>query len=281
MNKSLTRGVVAVVTAATAAIALASCSQSGVETRLPSNTSRTPYAVKPELSLNAVLLDFDEENPLLLQTKGKVSARSLQANGGQLVQVPSGNGTSALKFPIYDAGKNGPRLVLVLDSAGGRDELNPAGGDFSFGADLRLNAESAEKESDDNGDNVLQRGLFSDEFQYKLQVDKRVPSCTVKSGATRMFVKLEQRFDDGWFRVRCDYRAGTLTVSASRILHDQIEDVGSASVQASIKPLQFSVKTPVTVGGKTTPEGELVFSESDQFNGDLDNVFVDIPRTDG
>ena len=54
-----------------------------------------------------------------------MSARSLQANGGQLVQVPSGNGTSALKFPIYDAGKNGPRLVLVLDSAGGSRRAEP------------------------------------------------------------------------------------------------------------------------------------------------------------
>lgn len=263
------------------AIALAGCGGPGVETRLPSDPTRTPYPVKPELSLNAVLLDFDEEDPLAVQSTGKVGTRSLQASGGQLIQVPSGNGTSALQFPSYDPGKSGARLVLVLESGGGQDEFNPAAGDFSFGADLRLDAESSEQGSDDNGDNVLQRGLFSDEFQYKLQVDKRVPTCTVKSGATRMFVKLDQSFDDGWFRVRCDYRAGTLTVSASRILQDRFTDLGSTSVRASIKPLQFSVKTPVTVGGKITPEGDLVVSESDQFNGDLDNVFVDIPRTDG
>lgn len=273
--------VAATVLALASACVLAGCGGPGVETRLPSDPTRTPYAVKPDLSRNAVLLDFDEEDPIAVQASGKVGTRSLQAGGGQLIQVPSGNGTSALQFPSYDRGKNGPRLVLVLESGGGPDQFNPAGGEFSFGADLRLDAESSEKGSDDNGDNVLQRGLFSDQFQYKLQVDKRVPSCTVKSGATRMFVKLDQSFDDNWFRVRCDYRSGTLTISASRILQDRFDDLGLKSVQGTIKPLQFSAKSPVTVGGKTTPEGELVFNESDQFNGDLDNVYVDIPRSAG
>lgn len=279
MNKALSA--VAAALAALATVGVSGCAGPGTETRLPTEASPTPYAVEPQLSPRAVLLNFDEEDPIAVQTTGKVGSRSLQANGGQLVQVPSGNGTSALKFPSYDSGKTGPRLVLALEPEGGRDDLNPGAGDFSFGADLRLNEESSEKGSDDDGDNVLQRGLFSDAFQYKLQVDKRVPSCTVKAGAERLFVDLDQAFDDGWYRVRCDYRAGTLTLSASRVLQDRIEPLAVRSVQGTPGPLQFAVKTPVTVGGKITPQGELVFTQSDQFNGDLDNVFVDVPGADG
>jgi len=224
-----------------------------------------------------VLLDFDNENPLATTAATRVNVRSLEAGGGQAVQVQSGNGTSALRFPAFAVDKEAPRLVLVLNPVGAPDLLNPAGKDFSFGADLRLNDASSGK-GDDNGDNVLQRGLFSDVNQYKLQVDKRVPSCTVKSGEARLFVKFDQSLDKGWFRIRCDYKAGSLTVSVSRILVDRVEGLGDKTESMSIKSPAFSTKTPATVGGKIGTNGELVLHASDQFNGELDNVFVDIPR---
>ncbi len=117
-------------------------------------------------------------------------------------------------------------LVLVINSVGATDLLNPEAKNFSFGADLRLNEVSSGK-GDDNGDNVLQRGLFSDANQYKLQVDKRVPSCTVKSGRAQLFVKFDKGLDEGWFRVRCAYEAGSLTLSVSRILTDRVEELGN------------------------------------------------------
>jgi len=158
--------------------------------------------------------------------------------------------------------------------------LNPGGQDFSFGADLRLNDASSGK-GDDNGDNVLQRGLFSDANQYKLQVDKRVPSCTVNSNGARLFVKFDESLDEGWFRVRCDYESGSLTLSLSRILTDRVEELGDKTSSMSIGSLSFSRSTPATIGGKIGSNGELVVKESDQFNGDLDNVFVDVPRPAG
>jgi hypothetical protein len=260
-------------------VALAGCAHlpgSGA----PTPSARSTYPIAPSISAAGVLLDFDNEDPLATTVADRVSVRSLEAGGGQAVQVQSGNGTSALRFPPHSAETQAPRLVLVISPAGATDLLNPQGNDFSFGADLRLNDVSSGK-GEDNGDNVLQRGLFSDATQYKLQVDKRVPSCTVKSGAARLIVKFDQGLDEGWFRVRCDYEAGSLTLSVSKILTDRVEDLGDKTESMSIGSLGFSASTPATIGGKIGSNGELVLSESDQFNGELDNVFVDVPSSAG
>jgi hypothetical protein len=227
-----------------------------------------------------VLFDFDNEDPLATTVANRVSVRSLEAGGGQIIQVPSGNGTSALRFPAYSPEVQSPRLVLVINPVGATDLLNPEAKDFSFGADIRLNEVSSGK-GDDNGDNVLQRGLFADANQYKLQVDKRVPSCTVKAGKAELFVKFDKGLDEGWFRVRCTYEAGSLTLSVSRILTDRVEELGKETGSKSLGPVGFSARTPATIGGKLGSNGELVLNQSDQFNGELDNVFVDIPSSAG
>ena len=246
----------------------------------PTQSARSTYPIAPSVSPAGVLLDFDSEDPLATTVAKRASVRSLEAGGGQVVQVPSGNGTSALRFPPYSPEAQSPRLVLIINPVGATDLLNPEAKDFSFGADLRLNEVSSGK-GDDNGDNVLQRGLFSDASQYKLQVDKRVPSCTVKSGRAELFVKFDKGLDEGWFRVRCAYEAGSLTLSVSRILSDRVEELGNKTGSRSIGPVGFSARTPATIGGKLGSNGELVLNQSDQFNGELDNVFVDIPSSAG
>src|SRR5215211_2772628 len=157
-------------------VALGACGNLADGSSEPTQSARSTYPITPSVSGRAVLLDFDNEDPLATTAAERVSVRSLEVSGGQAVQVHSGNGTSALRFPAFSAEREAPRLVLVLNPIGASDLLNPGGQDFSFGADLRLNDASSGK-GDDNGDNVLQRGLFSDANQYKLQVDKRVPSC--------------------------------------------------------------------------------------------------------
>jgi hypothetical protein len=257
-------------------VALAACGNLPGGSGAPTQSARATYPSAPSVSPAGVVLDFDNEDPLATTVAKRVSVRSLETGGGQIVQVPSGNGTSALRFPPYSPEAQSPRLVLVINPVGATDVLNPEANDFSFGADLRLNELSSGK-GDDNGDNVLQRGLFSDASQYKLQVDKRVPSCTVKSGKAQLFVKFDESLDEGWFRVRCDYEAGSLTVSVSRILTDRFEEFGDKTASVSIGALNFSPSTPATVGGKIGSNGELVLHQSDQFNGELDNVFVDVP----
>lgn len=261
-------------------VALGACGNLAGGSGEPTQSARSTYPITPSISDAAVLLDFDNEDPLATTAAEPVSVRSLEAGGGQAVQVQSGNGTSALRFPPFAAGKEAPRLIIVLSPVGDPDPLNPEGKDFSFGADLRF-SDASSGEADKDGDNVLQRGLFSDASQYKLQVDKGVPSCTVKSGEARLFVEFDRALDDEWFRVRCDYAAGSLTVSVSRIHSDRVEELGHKTESMSIESLGFSKTTPATIGGKIGANGELVLNESDQFNGELDNVFVDIPRSAG
>ena len=261
-------------------VALGACGNFAGGSSEPTESARSTYPFEPSVSATGVLLDFDDEDLLATTVAKGVRVRSLEAGRGQAVQVQSGNGTSALRFPPYSPEKESPRLVLVMNPVGATDLLNPKGNDFSFGADLRLNDLSSGK-GDDNGDNVLQRGLFSDANQYKLQVDKRVPSCTVKSGEARLFVRFNKSLDEGWFRVRCDYQPGSLTLSVSRIFTDRVEDLGTKAKSMSLGSLNFIGSTPVTIGGKIGSNGELVLTESDQFNGELDNVFVDIPRSAG
>ena len=222
-------------------VALAACGNLPGGSGAPTQSARATYPIAPSVSPAGVLLDFDNEDPLATTVAKRVSVRSLEAGGGQVVQVPSGNGTSALRFPPYSPEAQSPRLVLVINPVGATDLLNPEANDFSFGADLRLNEVSSGK-GDDNGDNVLQRGLFSDANQYKLQVDKRVPSCTVKSGKAQLFVKFDEGLDEGWFRVRCDYEAGSLTLSVSRILTDRVEELGDKTESMSIGSLGFSAQ---------------------------------------
>jgi hypothetical protein len=70
-------------------------------------------------------------------------------------------------------------------------------------------------------------------------------------------------------------------LSVSRMLTDRVEELGNKTESKSLGPVGFSAHTPATIGGKLGSGGELVLNQSDQFNGELDNVFVDIPSSAG
>jgi hypothetical protein len=144
--------------------------------------------------------------------------------------------------------------------------------DLVFGADVQL-GEGSGAGAQDNGDNVVQRGLFADQDQLKLQVDKHVPSCTVRTPRLRAFVKLTHAMDDGWQRLSCRYDGVTLDLTATRL-----GGAGAApevvSSPAAAGALSFASSTDISVGGKVTADGALVKTQPDQFNGVLDNVFV-------
>jgi len=254
-------------------VVLAGCSNqwpvaSGSEVTSPSATS---YSLSP----TAILMDFDEEDALLTSSPDRVGVESVLAGTANLILVQSGDGTSALRFPTWSGEVDAARLALVMRSKAGQDALTPHTRDFAYGADIRLDAKSTGP-GEDNGDNVLQRGLFSDTSQYKLQVDKRVPSCRVTASGIDLFVKLPRAIDDGWFRVTCNRAGGNLTVTAHRVTLDGEEFFDQATVAGKVVDVNFSPETPVVVGGKVAATGQLVLKQSDQFNGELDNVFLDI-----
>jgi len=239
---------------------------SATPTHSPDRTSSGPF----------VLLDFEGEDALEATGEGpRVVVDRLRENFG-LGWVRSGDGSRALRFPHYALTADAPRMALVLKNADqGQASTDPTAddGSLTFGTDLKLDHDAG-RGVFDNGDNVLQRGLYADPSQYKLQVDKRLPSCTVKSPSARAFVQLPESLDYGWYRVSCYYDGVTLTVSAAPMTGGTPGPALTASVAADIGPLAFDRKTPVVVGGKIGRNGQLVRSQPDQFNGALDNVFV-------
>lgn len=231
----------------------------------------------PKMTSKATLLTFDERNlsaAKLGVTKPGVVVESLVAGGAKTTYGAGASG-AGLVLPTHAQTKAGQRMILVMRPVSSADPLNPGSRSFDFGADIKLESRSGDN-AGDNGDNVLQRGLYGDYSQFKLQVDKRVPSCTVKSGPTRLFVKSKVKLGNGWHRVGCSYRSGKLSLSVAGITGTTVAAAKVTTVAGTVKPLSFGLKTPVSVGGKFGANGKIVISNPDQFNGVLDNIYLDV-----
>jgi hypothetical protein len=229
----------------------------------------------PDSAEDFVLFQFEGSKPFEVTSHGQDVKVDVQRENMPVGRVTSGDGSRGLRFPHFKQDEEAPRMVLVVQpqdvTAATIDPTQD--GSLTFGADVKLDRDAGSGKFD-NGDNVVQRGLYADPSQYKLQVDKRVPSCTVKSPLARAFVKAPEPMAPGWYRVICDYYAGTLTVSVSRMEDGQVGAPVQASVTEDLGPLVFNPVTPLVIGGKVGSNGLLVRNQPDQFNGALDNVFV-------
>ena len=130
---------------------------------------------------------------------------------------------------------------------------------------------------DDNGDNVLQRGLFSDAKPVQAAGRQAGPVMYGQVGQGAAVRQVRRGLDEGWFRVRCDYAGRVVDVVGEP---DPTPTVSRSSVTSNRVEVDRAgrLQRPHTgnVGGKLGSNGELVLNQSDQFNGELDNVFVDI-----
>ena len=232
------------------------------------SSGAVPVVPSPRLGSDYVLLDFDGPDPLVASSRSSVVGVR-RAGDAPVRTTPSGDGTRGLVFPAY-ASTAERRLVLLVPPPS-PSQVSPAP-DLVFGADVQLD-EGSGAGAQDNGDNVVQRGLFADQNQLKLQVDKHVPSCTVRTPRLRAFVKLTHAMDDGWYRLSCRYDGVTLDLAATP-LGGSGGGPDVVSAPAAAGALSFASSTGLSVGGKVTADGALVKTQPDQFNGVLDNVFV-------
>lgn len=198
-------------------------------------------------------------------------------DGGQVRIVDEGpGGTPALRFPAYAAGRPYPRAMVVVDNVGDQDQFNPGAGDFSWGTDFDLDARSTGR-ADDNGNNMIQRGLSSDNALFKLEVDVNMrPTCTVRGSEGTVIARSNLRvLPGGWYRVRCDRSGDHLTVSVGPVLSDGTAIPIARSVQGAIGVVtQPKADIPISIGGKVGATGQVYASASDQFNGMLRNPFL-------
>lgn len=148
--------------------------------------------------------------------------------------------------------------------------LDPGREDFSFGADVML-----DPGGDGDGDNVIQRGLFEDTGQYKLQLDSRHVSCTVKGAAGRVLVKTDDPVESGvWYRIACRRTGEIVGLGVRRLDTGATVTVSEEGTIGDVRSQRATA--PLTVGGKLTASGEIAAGDPDQLNGAVDNVWVQI-----
>ncbi|RZU50950.1 concanavalin A-like lectin/glucanase superfamily protein [Krasilnikovia cinnamomea] len=193
-------------------------------------------------------------------TTGGHELRVLGQNGGRLSLVPQGLGL-AVAFPQrcqLPHERDCPRAILE----GERDDtLNPGTRPLRYGASVLMSrADLAD------GANVLQKGYsVGGVSQFKLQVDHQLghPSCVVV-GQGRIY-RAEPALnvaDGSWHELTCERSAARLTI--------MVDGVERASVPVP-RTLSIANAEPLRVGGKGPNKG------NDQYAGQIDNVFLEIP----
>lgn len=178
-------------------------------------------------------------------------------HGGTFSTVEHGGGR-ALAFPPPCHDEPCPRIALRAVTA---NDLDPGTRPIRWGASVLLAADQTTK-----GENVLQKGYSASGSQYKLQIDGLPgdPSCVLVDDKRPQIhvAKSSVSVADGqWHTLECR-RAGARLVVV----------VDGVPRGAAIIPADLSVRNriPLSVGGKGS------FTDNDQFQGALDDVWVSI-----
>lgn len=192
-------------------------------------------------------------------------------DGGQALQLPA---------LVPDAEVDGPTLQplavisVVPLSLASPHPLDPGDRPFSFGASFRLDKRSSGS-AVDGGDNLMGRGSFDDPAQYKIQVDSRMPSCRIQGSAGTVLVKADREVEpERWYSMQCSRSDDGVQLSVTSYEDDEPE-VRTWSEQGLTGDLGLlDPAVPLAVGGKLTPAAGLVRSETDGFNGAVDDVVL-------
>ena len=232
-------------------------------------------AERREARRQSMVLDFSAgEAPDLLTSTGNQHLRvSYESHGAGSVtatgEAPDGH---ALRFPRYDP-QSEDFAVLKVVSRGLDDVLSPADRDFTFGADVALDDVTTGTAAD-NGDNIIQRGLYQSSSQYKIQVDDGSVSCRVAGLSGEAVVYAPGRLQPGdWYRIRCHRSANQVTLAVAPLTAAGPGTWLSRSKTGTIGPVLMLKEMPLSVGGKLSWDGQLLPSSTDQFNGRVDHVF--------
>lgn len=136
---------------------------------------------------------------------------------------------------------------------------------------------------------MIQRGLYGSGDQYKIQVDITPtgpkPSCglqtvsateTLNAAVTSSVIVETGR----WYRVRCTRQDTTLKIVVTPYNADGTPQTAVTTTKSNIPVLDLTWPVtapvvPMSIGGKLHPNSTIA-SESDQFNGLIDNAILRI-----
>ena len=205
-----------------------------------------------------------------------IRSRVVTAAGGRIRREQGAEGGYAIRFPAFSSQQPSPLAVLLVH-AEGEDFLAPGERDFTIGLDFMLDRESAGGEVDD-GDNLVQRGLYADREQFKLQVDAGILSCRIRGPAGEALAKSEHAVPpERWHRVSCTRSGDQVRMSVQRLTPGGWGAAEVVDVEAPTGALRFrESRAPLAIGGKVTATGAVVPSSPDQFNGVIDNVRYEV-----
>jgi len=206
---------------------------------------------------DAVHYTFDGAFPLADVSGHGHDLTPVSRHGGSFSTVAH-DGGSALAFPPPCENEPCPRIALRVTSTSG---LNPGSRPIRYGASVRLASDETTK-----GENVLQKGYSAHGSQYKLQIDgvQGRPSC-VLVGTGRPVIHLAVSpvsvADDHWHVLECRRDGPRLTI----LVDGRTRGVATIPTDLSVRN-----RIPFSVGGKGS------FTDNDQFQGVLDEVWVEI-----
>lgn len=202
--------------------------------------------------------DFDGRSGLVADRSGHGhTLRAVAAHGGSVRQVVHGRGT-AIAFPPECAVPVCPHVALRSPTSA---DLNPGTRNIAFGADVLLPPGQTSK-----GENIVQKGYSMTSSQWKLQVDGVAgrPSCVLvddRSPTIRIAYSSISISDGRWHALQCRRAGTTLAIFVDGVTR------GGIAVPSR---LSVTNQRPLSIGAKGA------FADNDQFNGALDNVWVQI-----
>lgn len=219
-------------------------------------------------------------------TQSGITSTVVYSDGGVLTNAPGFVPTArAIRTPAFSTGTPTPFAVVKVTNTGATDLLNPGVKAFKWGADYKLDTVSSGLGTD-NGDNLIQRGLFNSGSQYKLQIDGGKPSCTIRGtavggNAASLEVLAPNPVPRGeWRTVLCQRlvtgNTNKLKITIINRATGAQETKFSAVANNPIDLGNTAKTVPLSVGGKLNATGTPVRSATDQFNGLIDNPRLDI-----
>jgi hypothetical protein len=241
---------VAAMAVLTAVLGPSARAATGTFTRAP---SRMPSA--PKSTPDVVRFTFDGGHPLADVSGHGHDLSPVSRHGGALSTAPH-DGGNALLFPPPCHHEPCPRIALRAPTAA---DLDPGRRPIRWGAEVRMAADQTTK-----GENVVQKGYSASGSQYKLQVDGAAgdPSCVmVDDQRPEIHVAMSSMSvaDGRWHTLECSRRGDRLIMLVDG------DQRGAATVPAD---LSVRNRIPLSVGGKGS------FTNNDQFQGELDDVWV-------
>ncbi|MGL5810632.1 MAG: hypothetical protein ACRCYQ_11860 [Nocardioides sp.] len=239
-------------------------------TRLPQDEAAKadPDALGLPLDPMVLLQSTGGEQLFTQRGSAPVRIRVVSRDGGEVELEPGLDGSPAVRFPSFVAGDRYPRAVVLVENDGKEDRLSPGSRDFVWGADFKVDDVSSGSTAD-NGDNLIQRGLFVHPAQFKAELDGRRASCSVLGDRGRLKVRASEDVEPGrWYRVRCERSGDEIAVYVTEFGADGTTRSYASRESGPIGDITMDpTDTPMTIGGKIGADGEVLRDASDQLNG--------------